>query len=187
VLTELLERLALALEAAHLPYMIIGGQAVLLYGEPRLTRDIDVTLGADLERLDDVVAMAQRLGLQPLVEPETFTRKTWVLPCGDPHTGLRVDFIFSVSPYEQQALERVRRVRVGEAEVRFAALEDVIVHKVLSGRPRDLEDVRSMALKNPDLDVAYVREWLRHFEVIAEKPLVRRFEEIWRDVQQGRK
>jgi hypothetical protein len=25
--------------------MIIGGQAVLLYGEPRLTKDIDITLG----------------------------------------------------------------------------------------------------------------------------------------------
>ena len=27
--------------------MIIGGQAVLLYGEPRLTRDIDITLGVN--------------------------------------------------------------------------------------------------------------------------------------------
>jgi len=25
--------------------MVIGGQAVLLYGEPRLTKDIDITLG----------------------------------------------------------------------------------------------------------------------------------------------
>ncbi|GAH87084.1 unnamed protein product, partial [marine sediment metagenome] len=30
--------------------MIIGGQAVLLYGEPRLTRDIDVTLGDDIDK-----------------------------------------------------------------------------------------------------------------------------------------
>jgi hypothetical protein len=32
--------------------MIIGGQAVLLYGEPRLTRDIDITLGVSAEHLD---------------------------------------------------------------------------------------------------------------------------------------
>jgi hypothetical protein len=32
---SLLERIALTLEQAHIPYMIIGGQAVLLYGEPR--------------------------------------------------------------------------------------------------------------------------------------------------------
>jgi hypothetical protein len=28
------------LKEASIPYMVIGGQAVLLYGEPRLTRDI---------------------------------------------------------------------------------------------------------------------------------------------------
>lgn len=38
---ELLARLADLLDQKGIPYMIIGGQAVLLYGEPRLTRDID--------------------------------------------------------------------------------------------------------------------------------------------------
>ena len=33
----LLARLAGALSAAGIPYMVIGGQAVLLYGAPRLT------------------------------------------------------------------------------------------------------------------------------------------------------
>jgi hypothetical protein len=33
------------LEKHKIPYMIIGGHAVILYGEPRLTRDIDITLG----------------------------------------------------------------------------------------------------------------------------------------------
>jgi hypothetical protein len=46
----LLERIALALEQAAVPYMVIGGQAVLLHGEPRLTKDIDVTLGARVLR-----------------------------------------------------------------------------------------------------------------------------------------
>ena len=31
--------------------MLIGGQAVLLYGEPRLTRDIDITLGVDVDKI----------------------------------------------------------------------------------------------------------------------------------------
>jgi len=47
----LLVRLARALEAAGIPYMVIGGQAVLLHGEPRLTREIDVTLGVDSSEL----------------------------------------------------------------------------------------------------------------------------------------
>jgi hypothetical protein len=43
---QLLEAIARGLERLSIPYMLIGGQAVLLYGEPRLTCDIDITLGA---------------------------------------------------------------------------------------------------------------------------------------------
>ena len=38
---EILSKIGLCLHNHSLPYMIIGGQAVLIYGEPRLTRDID--------------------------------------------------------------------------------------------------------------------------------------------------
>jgi hypothetical protein len=38
---ELLIRIAKALDNNYIPYMIVGGQAVLLYGEPRLTKDIE--------------------------------------------------------------------------------------------------------------------------------------------------
>ncbi len=36
---ELLSKISVHLNRHHIPYMIIGGQAVLLYGEPRLTID----------------------------------------------------------------------------------------------------------------------------------------------------
>jgi hypothetical protein len=50
---ELLARLGSALDKHSIPYMIIGGQAVLLYGEPRLTRDIDtVYIRRWLEQFD---------------------------------------------------------------------------------------------------------------------------------------
>ncbi|MCS7312956.1 MAG: hypothetical protein NZ742_08610 [Acidobacteria bacterium] len=45
-------------------------------------------------------------------------------------------------------MTRARRVTVGTARVRFAALEDVIIHTIIAGRPRDLEDVRTLLLKN---------------------------------------
>ncbi len=48
--------------------MIIGGQAVLLYGEPRLTRDIDVTLGSGPDRLEDLLGAVSELGLVVLPE-----------------------------------------------------------------------------------------------------------------------
>jgi hypothetical protein len=42
---KLLKKIANELNTCNIPYMVIGGQAVLIYGEPRLTKDIDITLG----------------------------------------------------------------------------------------------------------------------------------------------
>ena len=47
---KLLTKIANELERLRLPYMVIGGQAILLYGELRLTKDIDITLGVGVEQ-----------------------------------------------------------------------------------------------------------------------------------------
>lgn len=89
--------------------MIIGGQAVRIYGEPRLTRDIDVTLGVGPERLAEIIGLARLSAWRLLVEtPQEFVQRTMVLPCIDPESNIRIDFIFSNSAYEQQAMERAR-------------------------------------------------------------------------------
>jgi predicted nucleotidyltransferase len=175
---QLLKKISMALDEAGIPYMIIGGQALLLYGEPRLTKDIDVTLGATLEKLDAVIVLAKRNELKPLVDPETFTRKTMVLPCQDRQTGIRVDFIFSFSPYETQALKRVRKVKFGNVQIKFASPEDLIIHKIIAGRPRDIEDVKNVLIKNPGINLAYVRQWLQEFTTALEEPFVERFDAV---------
>jgi len=172
---DLLEKRAVVLDKKGIPYMVIGGQAVLVYGEPRLTRDIDITLGVSAEQVNVLQDIVSKAGLRPLVDPEVFTPKTMVLPCHDPETGIRVDFIFSFTPYEEQAMNRVTLLDIGQARVRFVSLEDLIIHKLVSGRPRDLEDVRSMMLKNKKMDVKYTRKWLRQFAVLLKLPLVAKF------------
>jgi hypothetical protein len=47
-------------------------------------------------------------------------------------------------------------------------VEDAIIHKIFAGRPRDIEDVKSMILKNPKIDTAYIRRWLKEFDVAIE-------------------
>ncbi len=176
---QLLERIAAGLDARKLPYMVIGGQAVLLYGEPRLTKDIDITLGVGPDQWRELLEMSQAFGLHPLVEtPEEFVRQTMVLPCLDPSSGIRVDFMFSLASYEQQALERARIVTVGRTGVRYASPEDLVIHKVIAGRPRDLEDVRSILLKNPESDQAYIRYWLKEFEAGLGEPFLKRLDRV---------
>jgi predicted nucleotidyltransferase len=179
---ELLARIAKGLSRHSLPYMIIGGQAVLLYGEPRLTKDIDITVGANVDRLEELLSMVKELSLDPLPENvPSFVQKTMVLPVLERNTGIRVDFIFSFTPYETQAIERAKKVLIYGQEINFASVEDLIIHKIFAGRPRDLEDVRTLLLKNPGIDVPYINLWLNEFDAaVEEKRFLETFEGILR-------
>ncbi|MEK6546616.1 MAG: nucleotidyl transferase AbiEii/AbiGii toxin family protein, partial [Nitrospinota bacterium] len=136
---EILAKIGDSLSRNNIPYMIIGGQAVLLYGEPRLTRDIDITLGVNTDRINEFLAILKEISLKPLPEDiESFVKQTMVLPALDETTGIRVDFIFSFTPYETGAIKRARQINILNQEVCFASVEDVIIHKIFASRPRDL-------------------------------------------------
>lgn len=163
--TNFIAGLARALRERHLPFMLIGGQAVLLHGTPRLTEDIDVTLGVDPSALPQVRDICTALGLEPLPEDvERFVRETFVLPARDPATAVRVDFIFSTTPYERQAIDRAVEVELAGVAVPFAAAEDLIIHKLFAGRPRDEEDALGVVRrKGAELDWMYLEQWAREF------------------------
>jgi hypothetical protein len=177
---EILSRIGVSLARHSLPYIIIGGQAVLLYGEPRLTRDIDITLGVNTDYINELLVVVRELSLKPIPEDiESFVRQTMVLPAFDETTGIRVDFIFSFTPYETEAIKRARKIKILEQEVCFASPEDVIIHKIFAGRPRDIEDVKAIILKNPEVDIQYIKGWLREFDVSSDKKdFLKTFEDL---------
>jgi hypothetical protein len=178
----LLAKLARALDAAGIPYMVIGGQAVLLHGEPRLTRGIDITLGVDATRLKRVLAAVEGIGLAAVVaDVEAFIRTTNVLPVSYPPSGLRVDLIFSFTPYELEAIRRAVAVIFDEVEVRFASAEDLIIHKLVAGRPRDIEDVSGVLARKLSLDDGYILRWLESFREIVNRDLVLEFTQLRKD------
>ena len=81
MIDSLLSKIAMQLDKEKIPYMLIGGQAVLLYGTPRLTRDIDITLGIDSDQAALVEKICRRLKLNILPKDvERFVQETKVLP-----------------------------------------------------------------------------------------------------------
>ena len=179
---RLLRKLSGGLAAAGIPYMVIGGQAVLLHGQPRATLDIDITLGVDVEAFGQVLDASGKIGLDPIPEaPEAFARRTMVLPAKDRDSGIRVDFIFSFLSYERQAIERAVTVAIDGVSVRFASVEDLVIHKMFAGRPRDIEDVRGILIRHPECDREYVERWLAEFEVSMDIVYRERFRKIVTD------
>ncbi len=179
---QLLKTMALELDRRRIPYMVIGGQAVLLYGEPRLTRGIDITLGITTEKLDQLLEMIEAIQLKPLVDPHDFTLRTMVLPCEDRQSHILVDFIFSFSPYERQAMDRVHLVDMEGVNVKFASAEDLVIHKVFAGRARDMEDVKAVLIKNPEMDLPYIQHWLDELSTATGESFTDRFEDVLKEV-----
>lgn len=162
---KLLIKLAIELAKNKIPYMVIGGQAVLVYGEPRFTKDIDITLGIGSENIAIIKTVIKKIGLRVLVDDlEAFVHKTMVCPAVDKKSGIRMDFIFSFTPYEQQAISRAKKVKMGKTDIHFASLEDLIIHKMIAKRERDIEDVKTIMLKNQGYDRQYILKWLHEFD-----------------------
>jgi hypothetical protein len=177
--TLLIQMIAGDLDLLHVPYLVIGGQAVLQYGEPRFTQDIDITLAVGTDKLSTLLQLAAERGWRVLPEnPEVFVERTMVLPCVDTTTGIRLDFIFSTSPYERQAIARAKNARSNTSGVCYASVEDVVIQKIFAGRPRDLEDVRTIILKNRGMDLEYVRNWLKELGSAMDEDYLNTFENI---------
>ncbi len=159
-----------ALQQASIPYMLIGGQAVLVHGQPRLTEDIDITLGIGPAEYERLLVLATKLDLTPLVDdPSSFVRTTHVLPTRSVTTGIRVDFIFSSTQYEAGAIARAIPIELNARTVHFATAEDLIIHKLLAARERDIEDIRGIVSRKGDaVDWEYVERWTQAFLDIPE-------------------
>ncbi|MBI2996060.1 MAG: nucleotidyltransferase [Candidatus Melainabacteria bacterium] len=173
---NLLKKLATEFEKSNIPYMVIGGQAVLLYGEPRFTKDIDITLGVSVEKLDSIIKIASSLELKILPDnPRKFVEELMVLPVIDGTSGIRIDLIFSFSPYEQEAIKRANKINISGTSVNFASIEDLIIHKVIAGRERDIEDISNIILKNSNFDKNYISRWLREFDLSLNESFTEKF------------
>ncbi|MBS4029426.1 MAG: nucleotidyl transferase AbiEii/AbiGii toxin family protein [Ignavibacteriales bacterium] len=182
MLQKELVKVVRALHRANIPYIIIGGRAVLLYGEPRFTKDIDITLGVDSSQFPIIKTLAEKLLLRSKVD-EAFVKETNVFPTIDTESGIGVDFIFSFTPYERAAIERANIVLVEDIPVRYAAVEDVIIHKIFAGRPRDIQDVEGIILRTPIFDKKFIEETLSDFDNALQKSLVQLFQQICSDLK----
>jgi len=177
-----LANLARVLDELSVPYMIIGGHANALWGEPRATLDIDATLWLADTRVAELVEGLAPFFTPRVNEPESFVRDTRVLPVETPE-GLGADLIFGLLPYEEEAIRRAQPIVVGGQPVRFCTAEDLILLKIVSDRERDRADVRGVARHQKGrLDLDYLEPRVRALADLLERPQIHEF---WRSARDG--
>lgn len=131
-------------EASQVKFVLLGGYAVSFHGRPRSTKDIDLLVEVSSENRTRVADALDHFGAPAVVvDGARQLRKDQVLYFGV--SPLRVDILGSASGIEfAPVYERAVQTLIDGVNVRVIALEDLITNKLASGRPQDLEDVRSL-------------------------------------------
>lgn len=163
-------------------WYVFGAQAVIAYGVPRLSADVDVTLALTPEAPDRFAGDMHEAGFQLRVHDPDFVRRTRVLPFVHLPTGMPLDVVLAASGLEDEFLARAVAIDIGGTQLPFIELNDLIVAKVLAGRPKDLDDARTLwRVHGHQLDRERVRRTLQLLEeALGQSDLIPAFEAVAR-------
>lgn len=179
---SLLRALSSALRTHGWRWYLFGAQAVTIWGRPRLTTDVDVTVQIESAGSEALVAVLGAAGFR-LSEAfsDELVRSTRVLPLIHLATGMPLDIVLAGPGLEEQFLDRAVVVQVDEFAVPVISPEDLVVTKVLAGRAKDIEDIRGvLQMRSASLDLEYIRRTLAIVEeALGQSDLTPLFETEW--------
>lgn len=128
-------------------YLVIGGYAVAKHAEPRYTKDLDIWINNSRANAEQIFQALKEFGA-PLndVTVEDFTIPTLVFQIGIEPS--RIDILMGLKELDfDECWERRSIAKIGEIEICFISLDDLIFNKRLAGRPQDLRDAENLELK----------------------------------------
>ena len=183
VLPELYERLLRPLNATGIRYVVTGGLAAIVYGEPRLTNDVDIVVHlstGDAERLHRAFDGAEYY-VPPLEVIETEAARGAFGHFNLLHvsSALRADvYCVGEDSFGAWALQHSRPIRIGNELISLAPIEYVIVQKLRyyrdSGSERHVRDVAAMLRVSGDLiDSRVLDSWVQQLELQSEWAMAR--------------
>ena len=153
-------------------FCIIGGIALLRWGEPRFTRDVDVTLLTGFGREDEFIAPLLEGGYRGRVtDAAGFARRNRVLLLTAP-SGAPVDIALGGLPFEEEMVERSSLFEFTRGcRLRTCSAEDLIILKLFAFRPRDVPDVETEVVRQRGaLDWDHIERHLGALSELKEQP-----------------
>lgn len=126
-------------------FCFIGGLAVQHWGEPRATRDLDISLFAGFGQEAGIVD--RLLALYPPRRPDArdFALRHRVLLLATP-TGIPIDLALAGLAFESEMIDRAVEVEfLPSVRLRICSAEDLVVLKAFADRPQDQADLLGIA------------------------------------------
>jgi len=158
--------------------VIIGGAAVSILGKARYTEDIDAMFLLSIKDIPQLLKEASEEGIEPRIDNAAeFARKNRVVLLKHVISNTNIDLSLGVLPFEQEMVERSVVHQVDATlQLRLPTPEDLIILKAIAHRPKDMEDIRILADKYQNLDVARIEKWVKQFAEVLEMP------SLWDDI-----
>ena len=146
-------------------YVIVGGLAVLFYGIPRTTMDVDIIIKmAELKRFVEFLNgndfFADEEDIQMALKEKSHAT------IEDKTSMIRLDIKGIYSENDRLTLKRRRRVNLTNFWFYIASPEDTIANKLLFGSDQDIRDAEGIYVRQLDkLEMAYLEERCKKLEV----------------------
>ena len=171
-LVQSLKEICLFLDNIGIEYMLVGGLAVGIWGEPRATVDIDflVSIKADYsDLLRQKVKESERFIFihdRPLI----FGKISFLRATLKSNADISVDFLFADDDFKNEALKRKETFQISDFSVNVSAPEDLIILKLLSGREQDNLDAKKIfEIQKKRLDREYMQKWSKRLGIELNK------------------
>lgn len=125
-------------------FLVVGGQAVIFYTEPRYTKDVDVWVIPEINKAEVVYAALKEFGA-PLkdISVEDFNNKNLIIQIGV--APVRIDIMLGMKGVNfDKAWKNRKRVLYGRTPINLIGKNDLIKVKKKAARPQDLLDVDNL-------------------------------------------
>jgi hypothetical protein len=126
---------------------------------------VDVTLRLQPDEPERLVEEMRAAGFEPRATDPDFVRRTRVLPFFHAPTGMPLDVVLAGPGIEDDFLARARVLDIAGLRVPTLDPSDLVIAKILAGRPKDVDDARGlMKARGKEIDQARVESVLRLLE-----------------------
>ena len=162
---DVLKLVVQSLDQREIPYMITGSIAANFYTAPRMTRDIDIVIELNAQKVDQAhEAFKDEFYVDRDMIAEAVKRQSTFNIIHN-ETLVKVDFMVrNESEYQRIEFNRRHSVVVEEVPLSIISPEDLVISKLFwakgSHSEVQLNDVRNILEDVTDIDKGYLEKWV---------------------------
>ena len=185
---DMLKGMVLTLGQLKIPYFITGGMAVVVWGRPRFTADVDIVVELSPESLPKLASALEQFCKMGMIDRDAMKgalERNGEFNYIDADSDVKVDFwIAGNSPFDREAMKRAVTRETYGTTMSFISPEDLLLSKLLwvkKGSYRSMDDVVTILQTRKDsLDWGYISHWVLTLGVQEELQKAKIIEEALR-------